>query len=85
MGLGYDGSSNLTDFWKYDPSNDEWTQLSDFPGGPRNWAIGMSSEGEGYLAFGGSSSPTFYERDIEKQGGSTEEDKKAMTKATFIR
>lgn len=34
VGLGYNRrltKKELSDFWKYDPSSDEWTRLSDFP------------------------------------------------------
>ncbi len=31
VGLGYDGTKNLKDFWCYDPQTQTWTQVADFP------------------------------------------------------
>ncbi len=42
----------LADFWKYDPIEDEWTQMPDFPGGERGFAYGVAHNGKGYVGFG---------------------------------
>ncbi len=48
VGLG--GQSN--NFWKYDPINDNWVQISSFPTGFRDNAIAFSIEGKGYVGTG---------------------------------
>ncbi len=58
-GMGYlvTGGSNdgpRDDFYQYDPSADTWTQLTDFPGPARGYAIGDVYEGKAYLGFGSS-------------------------------
>jgi len=40
------------DFYKYDPSNDTWTQLSDFPSEARVAGTQLSYEGKGYVLSG---------------------------------
>ena len=55
--LGYMvGGSSPTgfrdDFYQYDPTADEWTQLDDFPGGARSFAIGDTWDGKAYFGFG---------------------------------
>lgn len=47
----------FSDFWKYDPETDSWSQLADFPGTPRQYALGFyvpnsAGNGKGYVAFG---------------------------------
>lgn len=39
-------------FFSYDPDLDEWTQLSDFPGDARGFAIGDDWDGKAYMGFG---------------------------------
>ena len=46
--------STTKDFYSYDPSNDAWTQHTDFPGTARGFAIGASLQGLGYMGFGAS-------------------------------
>lgn len=46
------GTTGLKDFYKYDPSQDQWTQMTDFPGVERNYAVGIEIGGKGYLGFG---------------------------------
>lgn len=41
-------------FYKYDPSSDLWTIMSDFPGTARSFAIGTVYDSKGYLGFGAS-------------------------------
>jgi N-acetylneuraminic acid mutarotase len=54
MGLGDDGSSgNYTSgMWKFDPENTGWTQLADFPGGPRTRCIFFKLGDKGYVGGG---------------------------------
>lgn len=40
------------DFYRYDPSTDEWTRLDDYPGPRRSFGIGDVYEGKAYLGFG---------------------------------
>lgn len=41
-----------SDFYRYDPSNDSWTSLANFPGGPRSFGYGVENGGKGYVGFG---------------------------------
>lgn len=41
------------DFWEYNPDNDTWKQLSDFPGEGRLKPIGFAINKKGYVGFGG--------------------------------
>ena len=56
IGMGGENSFNSNntsqDVWKYDVINNDWTQMSDFPGEGRKDAIGFTYNGKGYLAFG---------------------------------
>jgi len=40
------------EFWEYSPENDNWNQLSDFPGAARHIAIGDDWNGKYYYGFG---------------------------------
>ncbi|MFK7807446.1 MAG: T9SS type A sorting domain-containing protein [Saprospiraceae bacterium] len=56
-GMGYltTGSSpngERNDFYQYDPIEDEWTALDDFPGEARSFAIGDIWDGKAYFGFG---------------------------------
>ncbi len=42
----------MNDFWSYDPQNDSWEQLADFPGTKRYYAMGFSVGGKGYIIGG---------------------------------
>jgi N-acetylneuraminic acid mutarotase len=52
----------LDDFYEYDPATDTWTQLEDFPGGPRGFGIGDTWDGKAYFGFG--FGPFGYESDL---------------------
>jgi N-acetylneuraminic acid mutarotase len=57
VGLGYnrdnDGiNQQLSDFWKYDPAANQWTQLKDFPGGRRYNVVSVGIGENGYLGTG---------------------------------
>lgn len=49
-------------FYEYDPEAEAWTQLEDFPGGPRGYGIGDTWNGKAYFGFGFSGSA--YMRDL---------------------
>jgi len=66
-GFGLDGKGYLVagtdevgnvrdDFYQYDPATDSFTQLDDFPGGARGFAIGDTWDGKAYFGFGLTSS-----------------------------
>lgn len=42
------------DVFQYDPTTNQWTTLSDFPGADRSFAIGQAYNGKAYLGFGAS-------------------------------
>ena len=46
------GTTVSDDFYSYDPANDSWTQLDDFPGAARGFAIGSVWNGKAYFGFG---------------------------------
>ncbi|HLF45459.1 MAG TPA: LamG-like jellyroll fold domain-containing protein [Chitinophagaceae bacterium] len=52
MGLGFNFSVFLKDFWEYDPSADVWTQKADFGGGLRSAAAGFAIGNKGYVGTG---------------------------------
>lgn len=58
-------SQNFTvfkDFWLYDPSTNEWTQIEDFPGTARTTAQAFIINNKGYigLGFNGLGAPPIY-------------------------
>ncbi|MEI9934218.1 MAG: kelch repeat-containing protein [Ferruginibacter sp.] len=59
IGGGYDGYTNtrLNDWYKFDETNGTWYQVADFPGTPRNLAVGFSVNGKGYVV-GGNGGPS---------------------------
>jgi N-acetylneuraminic acid mutarotase len=55
LGTGYhneDTTRTFSDFYKYDPSNDKWTQIADFPGAGRGFSYGVSYGNKAYMGFG---------------------------------
>lgn len=53
IGTGDDDDVSLYhDFWEYDQINDNWIQITDFPGGDRTDETGFSINGKGYVAIG---------------------------------
>jgi N-acetylneuraminic acid mutarotase len=55
LGTGFNNSQDieyLKDFWMYDPAQDFWTKLTDFPGEPRKDAVAFTVNGKGYLGLG---------------------------------
>jgi len=53
IGLGYNGS-DVTEFWKYDPTANTWTQVASFTGSARSGAVGFSIGTKGYVGLGAS-------------------------------
>jgi len=51
MGTGHDGTV-LNDFWRYAPSADEWTRISDFPILKLYFASGFAVGDMGYVTLG---------------------------------
>jgi hypothetical protein len=61
VGLGYNFSQSpiqQTDFWKYSPATDTWTQMTSFPGSGLSGASAFSIGSKGYVAGGINSSST---------------------------
>ncbi|MFA9391559.1 MAG: Kelch repeat-containing protein [Prolixibacteraceae bacterium] len=52
FGMGKDDDGYLTDFWKYDPAKDAWSQVADFPGTPRAYNISVSNGKKGFVGLG---------------------------------
>jgi len=52
-GVGQD--SYVKDFYRYDPINDSWTKLADFPGAARGFSYAVTNNGKAYVGFGISS------------------------------
>lgn len=60
VGTGLDGNNKLlSDFWKYDPTNNSWTQVASMPSG-REAAVGMAIDGNGYVGTGTDSYGNYY-------------------------
>ena len=52
-GMGRDKDNDyITDMWKYDPSNDSWTQVASFPGTPRAYNFSAANDSKGYVGTG---------------------------------
>lgn len=45
-------TANTNDFYQYDPVEDSWATLPDFPGVARSFSYAASTNGKGYLGFG---------------------------------
>ncbi|HQD09195.1 MAG TPA: hypothetical protein PLQ65_05995, partial [Flavihumibacter sp.] len=52
VGLGYNGTDRLTDFWVYDNTSDFWQKKADFPGTARNSAVAFAANGKIYVGLG---------------------------------
>ena len=59
VGLGYAGyvdtedeSGVMNDFYQFNPKTNKWKRLNDFPGAPREDAVGFSMNGKGYVGLG---------------------------------
>ena len=51
VGTG-DTGSTTTDFWKFVPSTNTWTQIADFPGSRRSGAVAFALGNQGYVGTG---------------------------------
>jgi len=49
---GQSVSGPRNEFYRYDPAQDTWTQLDDYPGPPRGYGIGDEANGKAYYGFG---------------------------------
>lgn len=54
MCCGFDGENYLSDFWKYDPQNDNWTKMADYPGEPSAFHTSVVYGDFAYVFFGSS-------------------------------
>lgn len=52
VGLGYDGSDYLSDFYQYDPTANKWTRIQDFKGTARINAVAFGLYDQGYVGTG---------------------------------
>lgn len=52
IGLGFDGTKRLADFWEYDAATGLWRQVKTFPGTARSAAFGFTVDGKGYVGTG---------------------------------
>ena len=52
MGEGLIFNEFLTDFWEYDPVNDSWRRIADFPGKPRDYPLAFSLNNYGFVGTG---------------------------------
>lgn len=52
IGTGATNNDLTKEFWCYDPDNDSWTQLPDFPSKARCFSVGFSINGKGYIGLG---------------------------------
>lgn len=52
VGLGYDGTNRLKDFYQYDPSTNTWSQKADYAGTARYGAIGFQVGDKAYIGTG---------------------------------
>lgn len=56
VGTGYTSATStetrLSDFWKYDPTQDNWYSIAAFPGKARSKAVAFAANGKGYVGLG---------------------------------
>jgi N-acetylneuraminic acid mutarotase len=51
-GIKDNAEQDLSDFWEYDLVGNTWTKKNDFPDGPRQFSLGFTVNGKGYIANG---------------------------------
>jgi N-acetylneuraminic acid mutarotase len=51
-GMGKDGDGYFTDFWKYNPDKNSWSEVASFPGKPRSYNVSISNGSKGYVGLG---------------------------------
>ncbi len=49
-------STRFREIWEYDPITDNWSQLTDFPGGARVLPVGFAINNKGYFGMGNTAS-----------------------------
>jgi N-acetylneuraminic acid mutarotase len=54
VGAGLCSFQYFNDLWRYDPRDDTWTRVADFPGTPRAFASSFVVGGRAYVTGGGS-------------------------------
>jgi hypothetical protein len=59
-------SQQFKDIWRYDPANDKWIRIEDFPGGIRSHLIGLSAGKSGFMGLGLDFSGPIYFNDFWK-------------------
>ena len=63
VGTGYtlenSQRQDLQSFWEYDPTNDNWTQVSNFGGDPRSYAVAFCINGYGFVGTGNHNSNNY--------------------------
>jgi N-acetylneuraminic acid mutarotase len=52
VGLGNSGSSNLSDFYKWNQSTNKWSSIANYPGVGSFSGLAFSCEGMGYVGMG---------------------------------
>jgi len=45
-------SGNINEFWSFDIEKNSWKKCTNFPGGPRNYAVAFSIGSKGYVGMG---------------------------------
>jgi N-acetylneuraminic acid mutarotase len=50
--MGKDDDAYLTDFWKYDPVKNAWSQVADFPGAARAHNVSIGNGSKGFVGLG---------------------------------
>lgn len=66
VGMGTEGGSgtDISDFYVYETSSDQWSAIAPYPGlRGRMASVGFAIDGKGYVLTGLSGSPNFYEYD----------------------
>ena len=52
VGIGFDGGTEFSGLWEYNPASDTWISKTNFPGTPRYSASAFSIGGFGYIGAG---------------------------------
>ncbi|MGN0011474.1 MAG: Kelch repeat-containing protein [Marinilabiliaceae bacterium] len=52
VGLGYDGTNYLKDFWRYDPETNSWSRVADYPGDAVRYASAFVIGNRAYVGGG---------------------------------
>lgn len=52
VGLGYNGTDRLNDFWAFQKTSGTWKRVAAFPGEARNSAVAFTINGIGYVGTG---------------------------------